>query len=253
MKRTLFAAVVCAALHLSGPASGREVELHIGAHVFSADGPAYAATVQLTCPAERPARVGVGGQFEGVSAAKLSVAVNGRASGVISIDGGAPTYWLEVTLPAGESRVEVSGAGLGQGIALRANYIGIVLLEDKDCTVKAACPELAEVSINCAGLESFVCDLLDLESNLYCKQLELDRVALRYQKYPNPTLDIWTPEDRSVYNRLAPQLEVLQGRQQELYGQLEELSRRHPRQLKGYLDVHRALELRYQRALGAIR
>jgi hypothetical protein len=254
VKRTLLAAVaVCAALGLGSPGGAREVELHVGAGVFSAEADPYVATVQLNCPAERPARVGVGGTFEGVTSARLEVSVNGVVAGTITIDGSAPTYWAETKLPPGESHIQISGKGLGAGVKLQANYIGVVLLDDKDCTVGAVCPELAEVPINCAGLEPFVCELLSTESELYCKQLELDRVALRYQKYPNPTVDIWTPEDRAVYNRLSPQLDALNARQQDLYGRLEELSRKQPRQLKGYLDIHRALETRYQRALAASR
>jgi hypothetical protein len=253
VKRTLLAAALGAAVGLASPSRALEVELHVGAAVFAADSAPYEAALRVNCPSERPARVGVGGTFEGVASAQLEVSVDGRAAATISIDGSAPTYWAQVTLPPGESRVQIAARGLDPEVRLQANYVGVVLLEDQDCTLSGSCPELAEVPINCAGLEPFVCELLGTEAELYCKQLELDRIALRYQKYPNPTVEIWTPEDRAVYNRLAPQLEGLGGKQRDLYARLEELSRKQPRQLKGYLDIHRALEIRYQRALAASR
>jgi hypothetical protein len=252
-RTTRIALACCVLLGLQTAGLAGEVDLHVGAAVFAADAAPYDAEIQLNCPSARPARVGVGGTFEGISSAQLAVAVNGEAAGTISIDGSAPKYWTDVTLPAGASHVQISGPTLAAGVRLEANYVGVVLTDDTGCTAGAACPEMAAVSLNCAGLEPFVCDLLGAESELYCKQLELDRVALHYQAYPNPTVDIWKPEDRAVYNRLSPQIDALQSRQRDLYGRLEELSRKQPRQLKGYLDGHRALETAYQRALAASR
>lgn len=238
---------------LSSRANAREAELHIGASVFTKDAEAYDAKVELNCPSPRTARVGVGGEFDAQAPAELDVSIDGTSVGAIKIAGGAPTYWLEVSIPSGESHVLIKGSSLGDGVALQANYVGIVLTDDEGCTVKGACPDLADVTLNCAALEPFVCELLSTESSLYCRRLELDRIALHYRDYPNPTVDIWTPQDRSANARLAPEIERLDARQRELYEQLEALSRKQPRQLKGYLDVHRVLETGYQRALAAIR
>jgi hypothetical protein len=243
-----------AALLLAAAADGREIQLHAGAFVLTPLSPAYEATLRLSCPSERAARVGVGGhQTDGAAAAELIVLINDTPAGALNVDASVPTHWLDLRIPAGESRVRIEARGLGAGQAVRSSDLAILLLDDTDCTLSAVCEDLADVTINCAGLEPFVCSLLGLESDLYCKQLELDRIAVRYARYPDPSPEIWTPEDRAVHQRLTPQLEALVARQRELYAQLEAFSRKQPRQLKAYLDVHRQLELHYQRKLATLR